>query len=462
MPRGALPPLKPRRRVVVTGMGAVSCFGTSVEALWDAVRGGRSGGRPLAEAPYFVPNYVSDARRAQVLEALPCKVAHPVLTPPHLIVKGKDPFAATNSEPRYTRFAKFAAQAALEHSGLRIAKSAEERAEQPMAMPAQRIGVNVGIGMTPLMDVGEAAHVLYDPSSDGPKYNKISPYFVPKILANMVSGAISLDTGARGPNLSNVTACATGGHCIGDAARLIQLGHADAMICGATESAINAVGIAGFARMRALSSKRNDAPQTASRPFDNGRDGFVMGEGAGIFVLEELEAAERRGATIYAEVRGYGASGDAHHLTSPAPDGSGGLQALEAALADGGVAPEEVAYVNAHATSTPIGDGIELDALSRFFAHSANSRNSPVAVSSSKGSLGHLLGAAGAVEAIVAVLALHTGVFPPTADLEDPIPHDPRTIELLTAPVERKNVQAVASSSFGFGGTNSALVFTAV
>jgi 3-oxoacyl-[acyl-carrier-protein] synthase II len=465
---GALPTLACRRRVVVTGLGCVTPLGCTVEDTWAGLLDAASGGRSLEEAPYFFPTYVNEEKKAKIIAALPCRVGCPVLTPRSLQehAKGKDPFAPTNAEPRYTRFAKFAANAAMKDSGLSIVAengSAPSTAESGTvktnaSVDATRIGVSVGIGMTPLHDVGEVAHHLYDPAADTPRYNKISPYFVPKILANMTAGGISLDLGARGPLLSTVSACATGGHCIGDGARAIQLGHADVMICGAAEAAINAVGIAGFARMRALASAYNSTPASASRPFDQTRDGFVMGEGSGIVILEDLEHALARNARIYAELRGFGASGDGHHLTSPRPDGSGGAQALLAALADGGVVLEQIGYVNAHATSTPVGDGIELEALTRVFGPSRRGA-APLVVSSSKGSLGHLLGAAGAVEAIATILALHHRVLPPTANLTQKIDHDAGVVELNTEAKDAPDIAAAASSSFGFGGTNAALVF---
>jgi 3-oxoacyl-[acyl-carrier-protein] synthase II len=311
--------------------------------------------------------------------------------------------------------------------------------------------VLIGSGIGGLPGIEEAAITLHE---KGPR--RISPFFIPGRLINLASGYASIRYGFKGPNHSVVTACSTGAHAIGDAARMIALGDAEVMLAGGAEAAISRLGMAGFAACKALPTGYNDTPEKASRPWDEGRDGFVMGEGAGVVVLEELEHARKRGANIYAEVRGYGLSGDAYHITAPAPDGDGGYRSMQAALRSAGMNPDELDYVNAHGTSTPLGDEIELGAVKRLFGDAAYK----ISMSSTKSSVGHLLGAAGAVEAIFCILAMQDQVAPPTLNLEDP--SEGCDIDLVPNQAKPRRINAVLSNSFGFGGTNASLVLTRV
>ena len=312
-----------------------------------------------------------------------------------------------------------------------------------------RTGVMIGSGIGGLPGIAAGALTLRD---KGPRH--LSPFFIPGRLINLISGYLSIEYGFKGPNHAVVTACSTGAHAIGDAARMIALDDADVMVAGGAEGAMCDLGIGGFAAARALSTHYNDAPTKASRPWDKGRDGFVMGEGAGVVVLEELEHARRRDAKIYAEVIGYGMSGDAHHITAPAEDGNGAVRCMQMALKRAGLTPGEIDYINAHGTSTPRGDEIELRAVKRFFGDAAYS----VSMSSTKSSIGHLLGAAGSVEAIFSILAMIHGVVPPTLNLDDPL--DGCDIDLVPHQAKERQVSAVLSNSFGFGGTNASLVLT--
>jgi 3-oxoacyl-[acyl-carrier-protein] synthase II len=309
-------------------------------------------------------------------------------------------------------------------------------------------GVMIGSGIGGLGTIYDAAVMVHTG-----KARRLSPFFIPSALINLVSGNVSIRFGFKGPNHSAVTACATGVHALGDAARLIALGDADVMIAGGAESAVNELGIAGFCASRALSTGFNDRPPAASRPWDRDRDGFVMGEGAGIVVLEELEHAKARGAKIYAEVVGYGMSGDAHHITAPAEGHDGAFRAMKAAFKNGGIAPGDVQYINAHGTSTPLGDDLELEAVERFFADDAKN----VAMSSTKSAIGHLLGAAGAVESIFSILAIRDGVVPPTLNLENPSRES--VIDRVPLQAQQRRVDAALSNSFGFGGTNASIIF---
>ena len=311
----------------------------------------------------------------------------------------------------------------------------------------ERTGVIIGSGIGGLDNIAQTAITLKE---KGPR--RVSPFFITGSLINLCSGQVSIKYGFKGPNHAVVTACSSGAHAIGDGARLIKYGDADVMVAGGAEGAICEIGIAGFAACKALSTGFNDTPEKASRPYDKDRDGFVMGEGAGIVVLEEYEHAKARGAKIYAEVIGYGLSGDAHHITSPAPDGSGGYRAMAAALKDAGIAPADIDYVNAHGTSTPVGDEIELGAVARLLGNAA----SKVTMSSTKSATGHLLGAAGAIEAIFCVLALRDQVAPPTLNLDNPSVETP--IDLAPKEAVKREINIALSNSFGFGGTNASLV----
>jgi 3-oxoacyl-[acyl-carrier-protein] synthase II len=305
----------------------------------------------------------------------------------------------------------------------------------------------IGSGIGGLSTIADTAVEL---EQRGPR--RVSPFFIPASLINLVSGQVSIRFGFKGPNHAVVTACSTGAHAIGDASRLIMLGDADVMVAGGAEAAVCRIGIAGFAAARALSTHFNDTPERASRPWDQDRDGFVMGEGAGVVVLEELEHARARGARIYGEIVGYGMSGDAYHITAPSPDGDGGFRSMKAALARAGLEPGDIDYINAHGTSTPLGDEIELGAVKRLFGAAANR----ISMSSTKSAIGHLLGAAGSVEAIFSLLAVHHQIVPPTLNLDRPT--EGCDLDLVPYEARRREVRAALSNSFGFGGTNASLI----
>ncbi|MDI6729669.1 MAG: beta-ketoacyl-ACP synthase II, partial [Thermodesulfovibrionales bacterium] len=356
-------------------------------------------------------------------------------------VKGFDPAPYIEAKEikkmdRFIHFAVAAATMAVEDSGLKIT---DENAE--------RVGVIIGAGMGGLPAI-EHYHKIYLEKG----YRRISPFFIPMLIINLASGNVSIKFGAKGPNSAAVTACATGSHSIGDSFKIIQRGDADVMIAGGTESVITPLGVGGFAVMKALST-RNDEPEKASRPFDAGRDGFVMGEGSGVIILESLESALSRGAKIYAEIIGYGMSSDAYHITTPAPEGEGAARCMKAALKDAGIEPKMVNYINAHGTSTKYGDELETAAIKTVFGEHAYK----LCVSSTKSMTGHLLGAAGGVEAIFSVLSIHNNIVPPTINLEDPDPE----CDLDYAPNKAKqmDVECAMSNSFGFGGTNACLLF---
>ena len=497
---GALP-ARPRRRVVVTGIGAVTPLGYSAAETWAALIAGKVGTRPITDAPYYFPNFIADDRHKsaevkakkyeQLIASIPCKVVAPVMPPPSLLSSSSstagaskapaDPYAPTSREPRAIKFALAAAQEAITNAvaggGLAASSSSSSPegagADLRAFYPAERIGISLGMGMSGLQDVADASNALYAHES-AVHYKQISPFFVPKILANMAAGMVAIKHGLRGgPISSAVTACATGAHNVGEAFERVSSGACDAAVCGATEACITPVGIGGFCRMNAMAVKYNDRPEAASRPFDVSRCGFVMGEGAGMLVIEEMESALRRGAHIYCEIRGFGLSSDAYHIASPHPEGIGATRCVAAALEGSGLGedPSVIGYANAHATSTPMGDEIELNALATALrpttgtpAASSSSSAAPLAVSSVKGAMGHLLGAAGAVEAIATILALHTQTIPPNANLENPVPHDANRITLPTSAVRLgeadKPLVAAISTSFGFGGANAALLFT--
>ncbi|MEY9092025.1 beta-ketoacyl-ACP synthase II [Paenibacillus sp. RC84] len=403
-------------RVVITGLGVMSSLGQEVDTFWGNLLAGKSG--------------VSAIESFDVSE-YPTRIAASVkdFNPEDYIDKRE-----ARRMDRFVQFAVAASINALKSSGLNIQEDTDP----------ERVGVYVGSGIGGLSTWEEQHKILLE---KGPK--RVSPFFIPMMIANMASGQISMITGAKGPNSTAVTACATGTHSIGDSFKLIQRGDADVMICGGAEATISPTGVAGFCALRAMST-RNDEPEKASRPFDTGRDGFVMGEGAGVLVLESLEHAQKRGAHIYAEVIGYGMSGDAHHMTEPDPDGA--ARCMVKAIKDAGITPEEIDYINAHGTSTPVGDKSETTAIKKALGEQAYK----VAVSSTKSMTGHLLGAAGGVEAVICGLTLENGIIPPTINLDD---QDPECDLDYVPNVPRKSdVQVAMSNSFGFGGHNATII----
>src|SRR6201996_4708106 len=415
------------RRVVVTGLGLVTPLACGVEETWAKLIAGESGARKITEID------TSD---------LATKIA--CIVPRGDGTNGTynpDQWMDPKEQRRVDEFIVMgvaAATQAVTDSGWEP-KNEEER---------DRTGVLMGSGIGGLNGISDAALLLHE---KGPR--KISPFFIPGRLINLVSGYASIKFGFKGPNHAVVTACATGAHAIGDAARLIALDDADVMVAGGTEAAVGRLGIAGFNACRALSTAFNDTPERASRPYDKGRDGFVMGEGAGTVVLEEYEHAKARGAKIYGEVRGYGLSGDAYHITAPSEDGDGGYRAMQMALKRAGMAASDIDYINAHGTST-MADGIELGAVERLLGNAAPGKS----MSSTKSSIGHLLGAAGAVEAIFCLLAMRDGIVPPTINLENP---DVTTaMDLVPLKAQKRDVNIAMSNSFGFGGTNASLILT--
>jgi len=414
------------RRVVITGLGLVTPLASGVDATWSALLSGKSGARRITEFE------VGD---------IPCQIAC-------FVPRGDGSSGTFNAdqhmEPKEQRkvddfivYAMAAADQALADAGW-APRTADDQ---------ERTGVLIGSGIGGLNGIAETSIVLKE---KGPR--RVSPFFIPGRLINLASGQVSIKHSLKGPNHAVVTACSTGAHAIGDAARLVAFGDADVMVAGGAESPICRIAMAGFAACKALSTHFNETPTKGSRPYDRDRDGFVMGEGAGIVVLESLEHAKARGARIYAEVIGYGLSGDAYHITAPAEDGDGAYRCMRAALKRAGIDASEIDYVNAHGTSTPMGDEIELGAVERLFSNSAGK----LTMSSTKSAIGHLLGAAGAVEAIFSVLAIRDNVAPPTLNLDNPsvetaidlVPHKPR----------EKRIDTVLSNSFGFGGTNASLI----
>ncbi|OJY31455.1 MAG: beta-ketoacyl-[acyl-carrier-protein] synthase II [Myxococcales bacterium 68-20] len=415
------------RRVVVTGMGVVSPLGVGVERSWKALVEGQSGIRRIESFD------VSD---------IPTKIAGQVPRG-----EGAGEFNPLSLGPAkelrrlsdFILFAMAATREAVDHAGWRPTEESE----------LERTGVLIGSGIGGVSLIAENAIKL---EKDGPR--RISPYFIPASLINEASGVVSIEYGFRGPNHSVVTACATGAHALGDAARLIAIGDADVMIAGGTEAATCRLTLAGFSLMRAISTSFNDRPNEASRPWDRDRDGFVIGEGAGMVVLEELEHARKRGANILAELTGYGLSGDAHHVSAPDPHGDGARRAMKAALERARLSPDAIDYINAHATSTPVGDPVEIEAVKTLFGDHARA----LSMSSTKSATGHLLGAAGAVEAIFAIMALREGIVPPTLNLHSP--DEGCDLDLVPREAKRRSLRHVLSNSFGFGGTNAAVVFS--
>ncbi|HLK84008.1 MAG TPA: beta-ketoacyl-ACP synthase II [Xanthobacteraceae bacterium] len=415
------------RRVVVTGMGMVTPLGCGVEATWRRLIAGESGARKVDTFD------VSD---------LPARIAC-------TIPRGDGTDGTYNPsdwmEPKEQRkvddFIAYAMCAATQ--AIRDADCAPRTYEDEIA-----IGVMIGSGIGGVAGIAETALLLRE---RGPR--RVSPFFIPGRLINLASGYVSIAHRLKGPNHAVVTACSTGAHAIGDAARLIALGDADLMVAGGAESPLDRLSMAGFAACRALSTSFNDEPTRASRPYDRDRDGFVMGEGAGVVVLEELEHARARGARIYAELIGYGLSGDAYHITAPAEDGDGAFRCMTAAIRRAGITPGEIDYINAHGTSTPLGDEIELNAVQRLVGDEARH----IAMSSTKSSIGHLLGAAGAVEAIFSILAMRDRIAPPTLNLDNPSVK--AAVDLVPHRAREREIDVVLSNSFGFGGTNASLVF---
>ncbi|RJF86901.1 beta-ketoacyl-[acyl-carrier-protein] synthase II [Oleomonas cavernae] len=418
------------RRVVVTGLGLVTPLSSGVEETWQRLLAGQSGIRSIT-------TFDTSDLSAKIAGNVPRGDGSDGTFNPDQWLEPKEQRKVDD----FIVYAIAAAVQAVTDSGW----------EQPSPEECLRTGVMIGSGIGGLPGIAEAAVLLHERGA-----RRISPFFIPGRLINLASGHVSIRFGYKGPNHSVVTACATGAHAIGDAARLIALDDADVMIAGGTEGALCRLGIAGFAAARALSTAYNETPEKASRPWDKDRDGFVMGEGAGIVVLEEYEHAKARGAKIYAEVKGYGLSGDAYHITAPSEDGDGGFRAMQAALKRAGLQPSDIDYVNAHGTST-MADEIEFGAVKRMFGNAA----AQVSMSSTKSSIGHLLGAAGSVEAIFCVLAMRDQIAPPTLNLDTPA--DGVTgIDLVPHTAKKREIRAALSNSFGFGGTNAALVLTRV
>ena len=414
------------RRVVVTGLGMVTPLGVGVDHNWSQIIAGETG---IGRITGFE------------VDDLACQIAGQVPGADQPGGLDMDAFIEPREQRKQDRFIQLgivAAQLAVEDSGWKP----EDRESQ------NRTGVMIGSGIGGLETIVQTDQLM---NERGPR--RITPFFIPSALINLVSGHVSIKYGFRGPNHAVVTACSTGAHAIGDAARMVALDDADVMVAGGAEAAVCRIGMAGFAAARALSTGYNDAPEKGSRPWDMRRDGFVMGEGAGVVVLEELEHARARGATIYGEIKGYGMSGDAYHITAPAEDGDGGFRAMEAALKRAGLAASEIDYVNAHGTSTPLGDLIEAGAVRRLLGDAVGS----VSMSSTKSATGHLLGAAGAIEAIYSIKAVQTGDLPPTLNLEDP-EEAVADFDLVPLKSRKREVRNAMSNSFGFGGTNASLI----
>ncbi|HEX3861781.1 MAG TPA: beta-ketoacyl-ACP synthase II [Stellaceae bacterium] len=415
------------RRIVVTGMGLVTPLGIGLKNVWGRLLEGESGigaiqSFDVSDMPSRVAAQVPRGDRASGLF-------------------NADDWVPPKDQRRMDEFIVFAMAAATQ--------AVEDSGWEPQTEEDhERTGVMIGSGIGGLPGITEGAITMQE---RGPR--RISPFFIPSSLINLASGNVSIRYGFKGPNHAVVTACSTGAHAIGDAARLIMLDDADVMVCGGTEAAICRLGLAGFAAARALSTNFNDDPPRASRPWDRDRDGFVMGEGAGVLVLEEYEHAKNRGARIYAEVLGYGMSGDAYHLTAPSEDGNGAFRSMRNALKSAHLTPDRIDYINAHGTSTPLGDEIELGAVKRLFGDHAYQ----LSMSSTKSAIGHLLGAAGSVEAIFSILALRDGVVPPTLNLDNPSPSC--DIDLVPKQSKPRQISYVLSNSFGFGGTNASLIF---
>lgn len=405
------------RRVVITGMGLVTPLGIGVEETWSALCSGKSGVAELTKFDHsdFPVKIAAEVKGFNAEDYLPKKEA-----------KRTEPFIA---------YSVAATRMAIEHSGLKIDAS-----------NAARIGVSTGCGLGGLNMLEQTAQIL---AEKGPR--RVSPFFIPMIIGNMAPGVISIQFNAKGPNLSVATACAAGAHAIGDAYKIISSGGADAMITGGVESVVTPTCIAGFSAMKALST-RNDEPEKASRPFDRDRDGFVVGEGSGILILETLEGALERGAHIYAEIIGFGMSGDGYHMTSPSPDGEGAARCMNAALDDAGISCQEIDYINAHGTSTPLNDQYETMAIKLAFKEKAYD----IPISSTKSMTGHLLGGAGGIETVFTALAIHEGIIPPTINLDNP--SEDCDLDYVPHVARKQKVRTAMTNSFGFGGTNATLI----
>ena len=418
------------RRVVVTGMGLVTPLGADVETTWKNILAGKSGAGPITHFD------ASDQKCRIACEVKPADHDYgfdPNKRVDHKVQRQVDPFIVYGID---------AAGQAIEDAGLTDMDEATKL----------RAGCSIGSGIGGLPGIESESLVLHE---KGP--GRVSPHFVHGRLINLISGQVSIKYGLMGPNHAVVTACSTGAHSIGDAARMIKDDDADIMLAGGAEATICPIGIAGFAQARALSTNFNDQPEKASRPYDKDRDGFVMGEGAGVVVLEEYEHAKARGAKIYAEVVGYGLSGDAHHVTAPHPEGSGAYRSMEMALKKSGLQPSDIDYINAHGTSTPLGDELELGAVRRLFGNAIGS----LSMSSTKSAIGHLLGGAGAVESIFCILALRDQIVPPTLNLDNPS-EGTAGVDLVPHKAKQRQVRAVLNNSFGFGGTNASLIMKSV
>ncbi len=408
-----------RRRVVVTGAGVISPVGNTIEQFWDSLKNGRSGIRRLTH--FDVSRYSSQV--AGTVEDF----------------NPEDYFSSKEARrmDRFVQFALAASKMAIESSGIDLDRT-----------DLERVGVLIGSGVGGMTTI-EDQHIIF--LEKGPR--RLSPFFIPMLIANMASGVVAMNFGLKGPNSAVCTACATGTHAIGDAYRIIERDEADAILAGGSEAALTPIGFGGFCAMRALTTSRNDDPERASRPFDRTRDGFVMSEGAGVVALEELEHARKRGAKIWGEVIGYGMSADAYHMTAPAPNGDGALRSMRAALRSAGISPDAVSYINAHGTSTPLNDKLETEAVKSLFGDHAYK----LAISSTKSHMGHLLGASGGVEAIATLLTIGNGVVPPTLNYEEPDPEC--DLDYVPNTSREMAVEYAMSNSFGFGGTNATLVF---
>ena len=414
-------------RVVVTGIGLITPLGIKANNSWNNIINSKSGIKKIPDDLFSSDD-------------LNCKIAG--IIPSEFNI---EEFVDSKESKKMDKFIHYAIAAAEEAISDANLKSLPDGIKE-------EIGILIGSGIGGLSTIEKNANIL---ELKGPR--RISPFFIPASLINLASGHVSIKHGFKGPNHSVVTACSTGTHAIGDAARIIRDGDAKIMVCGGAEGAICKLGVAGFAAARALSTNFNDCPEQASRPWDKDRDGFVMGEGAGILILEEYEYAKKRGAKIYGEVVGYGLSGDAYHITAPETEGKGAIKAMKMALAKAKIAPEEVDYINAHGTSTPLGDVIELNSIKKVFKNNIED----IAISSTKSSIGHLLGAAGSVEAIISLLAMQDSILPPTLNLNNP-DESCEGINLVANTPQSKKINCIMSNSFGFGGTNSCLVFKKV